>query len=116
MIETQSWLKIEYPVPEPAENPNELLCKAAEIIEKYGWHQGGFRDYETGAVCIFGALNVAYYGEPEPPIVMPKIWHDAVGILIERVQNLGWHDEVASWNDNFETTEDDVLSVLKQDC
>lgn len=71
---------------------SEVLRKAGDVLRERGWHQGQFES-PCGAVCVFGAVNVAITSDPgdgslsREPVDMirrilkrwPPNWNDAPG-------------------------------------
>jgi len=110
--------------------PQALLKRAADVIDKRGWHQGGYTN-DTGCVCTLGALRVAAAGVPDDApywdvqsaaLDLPGRFddpdHDEVdraAVALEdyfgRHNILGW--DVADWNDNPERTKDEVTAALR---
>lgn len=40
----------------------EVLRQAAQVVETRGHTKGGYEDWATGAVCMWGAINVCLSG------------------------------------------------------
>lgn len=123
--------------------PEDLLLKAAEIIERDGWYQGYYyempegngisgtadwykRDHaasRTAPVCALGALRRAAYGHSsyleggrEPrglKAAAEKLSKLMPLTAVEREAGLE-HMPISSWNDKPERTAEDVILALKQ--
>ncbi|PRH79362.1 hypothetical protein C6N75_09770 [Streptomyces solincola] len=118
--------------------PKDILLKAAEIIQRDGWHQGSlFKVPEfttvrrlsgrlaathaagrTAPVCAMGALCRATFGTAYaddihvwPPALMDT-YRDAVLALEREVSAPG--NSVAHWNDQRERTAEDVILAFKR--
>jgi hypothetical protein len=88
----------------------QALRKAANLIEKNGWHQGHFISDE-GAVCALGAVNTVACGAPAMEwgagSKLRKLALDALGKFIGG-------RSVPRWNDSKDTTKNDVLKTFRK--
>ncbi len=100
--------------------PNEILLKAAEHMEKVGFHQGGFYkrgedEYSTSRdnvlpCCARGAMEQAAYTCDGIGFV------DAARQLL--VKHLGLVEQpnrepIANWNDEPGRTKEEVIAALR---
>lgn len=98
----------------------EILLKAAEIIEKLGWIQGSLET--NNGVCMFGALNRAkeYYRDQHVQLALAQCNFSgsdgplaAVEIAADHIaSNLGQPGWV--WNDKYRRTKEEVVSKLRE--
>ena len=98
-------------------NASELYYKAAEIISERGLAKKKAQDEETGAVCMSGALSLAWYGtvyfivnDHEYTTAWRCIEASACMILQDRGKGLHFVD----FNDAPETSKEDVILLLKE--
>lgn len=101
----------------------EVLHRAADLLEEWGWHQGdlglGDDGCQRGPMCILGALARARldYGHV-PPILSDDesgFWHDgaydwAAGLMGGR------NHDLYSWNDSRDpdTGKAEVVAKLRE--
>lgn len=89
--------------------PAEVLSRARDVLAERGWHQGGYTNRRTGAVCLYGAVNVARgvavnSAEPESRRLASLV---LVADGFDDPLNIG------GWNDAPERTYEDVIFALK---
>jgi hypothetical protein len=121
----------------PTINPVQVLRDAADYLETYGWHQGGFFMF-TGihrppAACSLGAIQIAVTGEPvdvfaddfnATPVTDSQFWAvlHAAGLVIDHLRRehntaqLGSLSKVAAlarWNDRDGRTAAEVVTVMR---
>lgn len=102
---------IKYPVTR-AKTPQGVLNAAAQIIEKFGWHQGHFQNRKTGAVCFYGAINAALTGNPTN--ADSSYVDEAAYLAAERINPDAPEDVwLAEWNDEKDRTIEEVLAVMR---
>ena len=78
----------------------ETLEKTKETLIKRGWKKG-YGQRSSGPICVLHALNIANGpGEPEAKRI------------IENLIPARFTQSIPYWNDDKETTLDDVLTVL----
>jgi hypothetical protein len=87
--------------------PQEVLLKAAELLERRGWCQNELTNPETGAYCVLGALQtvclVDYFIESEArEILRNKVYGEPpeTGSLVD-------------WNDEPGRTATEIISTLR---
>lgn len=93
-----------------------LLDKAADHIDRVGWHQGSLYDRERNSkltlagcpVCAIGAINVALHGEPTFTSEGPDA-HDVADAVLEALGIEG----LADWNDEPGRTQAEVTNALR---
>lgn len=88
----------------------QVFDRAIDVLHERGWHQGSYRDPDTGAVCIIGAISTASRGSAHP--MTGREW----SLIATVYRHLGLHGiaGVAPWNDAPERTVEDVFLALKQ--
>lgn len=92
-------------VPAKLDEADNLLLKAAAVIERQGWCQNSIGTLD-GRVCLEGAINVAAGMTPGNLIVgVPAL------ALRRVVRALG--ESAFMWNDRPERTKDEVVSKLR---
>lgn len=107
--------KKKYPTTKSSD-PRKIICKAAEIIEKYGWIQGLFQDKSTGAVCLVGGIRAALSGDPT------VVGHDNMTRYVQAKLYLIENNPAMftfgpeRWNDSPERSKEEVIEVLKATC
>jgi hypothetical protein len=106
-------------------NAIEVLFRAADHIETYGWHQGtsyadvpdgeptaNYPGFKISACCTIGAFGVVLDGVPTG--LENKLYSEARQILMDYL----WLDQecnlsVAQWNDLPGQTKGNVVSALR---
>jgi hypothetical protein len=99
-------------------------CRAvADVIERNGWHQGGYYFAEAGKlpgdsrVCALGAINVVSHGFPWSPL-----WHTAgrergasLVMAITGYILASGHagDTLVDWNDTPGRTAEEVIAAFR---
>ncbi|SRR5258708_580819 len=63
MLYDEKWARTAVPVEAPLKRYQELLLRAADIIEEKGWARGEWQT-NSGAVCLLGAMGIAHNGRP----------------------------------------------------
>jgi len=84
-----------------------ILMAAADIIESFGWCQGGFGDLERGPVCTLGALLIAANVNPLNYKNHPS------AKSMERLRKHLKVKNIAEWNDAVGRTKAEVLTALR---
>lgn len=104
---------------------SEILDKAADHIERFGWWQGSFipddmdeTDEFDCEVCVLGAINVAAGARPGE--VLEGVRSEAAFVLAKRLglatdaQRLGLAVTVGDgWNDAAGRTAEQVIAELR---
>lgn len=103
--------------------PEQVLERAADLIEERGWAQGQYEDPD-GCLCTIGAVRVAIAGSvnlndftPDQGRLLKRCWP----VLDERIAATNpdnWVGPyrgpvVADWNDTYAKTADEVVAVLR---
>ena len=112
--------------------PEDVLLKAAGIVEADGWHQGYYypepapecfddeRDRElsaTAPVCAMGAIRRAMtgYADVTPFAEEYTLFRQARHLLWQQVKSeYGGDLGVPVWNDDPQRTKEDVVLALKR--
>jgi len=96
----------------------EVLRASAQVLRERGWCQGwyvdgdGSTDVDTGgAVCLFGALNLVFYGTPFPPEEGDQDPRSAT--LEAALAIVADEGDVAEWNDEPGRTVEEVLAAIE---
>ena len=87
--------------------PAECLNAAADLLEREGWCQYRFGDY-NGPRCLDSALVEAAMSGPGSHWVPPEPYVRALEALQPRVGCL------TTWNDVAGRTKDEVLTLLRE--
>jgi hypothetical protein len=78
--------------------PDEIMERAADIIDEKGWHRGSLRNGDTGAVCLLGALRLA--ADPNDEMDSYSTYGPRLMKIIKFIQDdLG--EAIADWNDGI---------------
>lgn len=96
--------------------PQELAFKAANLIEERGLAKELLQDSD-GSLCVRGAMFQVLMGDPFK-------WPHRLGSTAEQIETwrtterlieaeVGYED-VADWNNEEDTTQDDVVQVLRK--
>lgn len=104
---------------------DKILSDAIEILERDGWHQGGYykgddialvddEAVRTAPVCAMGAINRAAFGEANEENQENARWHEASTRLSNVVESMTGHRVVPRWNDEKGRTKEDVLLAFKK--
>ena len=89
-------------------NAQDTLNRAADHIEKVGWHQGSMTKVpfdEMSPCCLVGAINA-----------VASDWAELNAAELEvakRLRARGWKWLIAAWNDLPERTVQEVLDLLR---
>lgn len=96
-----------------SDNPNEILCQAAKIIEDFGWTRGVYGNND-GAVCAVGALRAAITGNFSLGLYSQKL-AERINAAYDTLQTrIGGSISIVAWNDQRVRTKEEVLAVLKE--
>ncbi|NUQ95330.1 MAG: hypothetical protein HOY79_01770 [Streptomyces sp.] len=98
----------------------DVLDRAADHIDKFGWMQGDLWDLRADArllpsqcpVCAFGSLNMALHGTPRFPELRPGDLssHDVADYVERRLGGV----ELADWNDDPHRTQAEVTALFRE--
>lgn len=91
-----------------------ILEKALEVLDERGHHKGNYYDPDSGAVCAFGALNVAVHGEAACHPFSVKGRRGEVLTRLADAAGVTYTHEIPSWNDDPNTTPEDVKLAFKR--
>ncbi len=86
-----------------------LLLNAAEVLETVGHTKGRSYCYQTGAVCLVGALNMADHGTPINEYPYPPTLREVRVRLFDKVGQ-----PLPLWNDTPERTAGEVIALLRE--
>jgi hypothetical protein len=135
MLYDPKW-EVEAPVEIKLEPWQEILLKAADLLERKGWCQNQFE--RLGSHCAVGAIGAAHNSKDNPVInySLPEPVHQSVRILLEAVNNAerqkdmdartAWQklfgripatklfSSVPEWNDEPERTKEEVVSIMRK--
>lgn len=108
--------------------PQQLLTRAADIIEVRGWYQNGFIS-ERGEVCMVAAMRMSAAEHIELPTIETRrvclgakgAWPESVrdelkGVFDQAVQQVARkiNDAILDeWNDDPGRTADEVVGALR---
>ena len=107
--------------------PDEVLEKAAEILERDGWYQGKFTQwggeddddipYEQALaerpVCALGAINRALTGQANRYGELFQLWNMAY-YRLQVGAGLTEDQGIPGWNDDPARSKEDVLLAFKK--
>jgi hypothetical protein len=105
--------------PAQIEDWRRILLDAADYIEKNGWLQDGYFEYDdaTGPACIVGAIvgRACYddwidYNKPQ----RKALTHLAMSIVPMIDDDIGIDGTVTCWNDQPGRTEEEVIAKLRE--
>lgn len=98
-----------------------IFEKAAQVISETGHAKGALRDYETGAHCAMGALNVADHGAAfyASSDRVEHLANQAAQMLADRGQlepygHKADYLDLIQWNNAPERTGEDVILLFKE--
>jgi hypothetical protein len=99
----------------------EVVLEAAQIIRDNGFGKRNYYNDETNCYCVIGAIRQAVFGFVNRPLRIPGLESDEYRQMnrIEKCINRlliaqGKYPNIISWNDEAETTREDVLALLEQ--
>lgn len=99
---------------------NELLNKAADLIEERGWNQGDYRS-PVGALCAIGAIITANDEARgiHPETIEFNLWSTPVREAVETLAKQLDQEPlvppyVMNWNDTPGRTATEVVSMLRK--
>jgi hypothetical protein len=81
----------------------DVLLRAADLLEEFGWRQESYGSKEEGRMCAMGAIYEAAID------FKMDVAYEAETCLARHV---GW-SHVASWNDAPERTKAEVVAALR---
>jgi hypothetical protein len=95
----------------------EIIAGAVDQIREHGWCQGALKD-DDGRLCIYGALNAAFFGYDEmtgdDKITEYNLAPLNIAYVIVHNVCFNTHKMGAiRFNDDFLTIEEDVIDILK---
>lgn len=88
----------------------EILLKAAAILETDGWTQSNFKD-ENG-YCILGAMHMATYGYVNRLPMTERHDPDMLDGIHKIMANIGTMPFM--WNDAHDRTKEQVITKLRE--
>jgi hypothetical protein len=86
--------------------PADLLLRAADLLEEFGWRQMHVGSKRQGAFCALGAINTA---TSDHGLERGAEWQEARQILERLVGG-----SVAHWNDADGRTRAEVVAKLRE--
>lgn len=91
----------------------ELAHRTIDVLQERG-HTKGIYEELDGKVCFIGAMRIASGVDPgELPLIgseVDAVYH-TLWLVVEEI--IGNEDSISSWNDQPETTVEDVILILK---
>lgn len=122
--------------------PDDILDEALHILERDGWHQGAlvhspytetakteddwayehWQAMRNAPVCAIGALNRAHSGVANGVVRVENLEDldplreacEAAFYRLKRAAGLEWNDDIPEWNDDENTTREDVILAFKR--
>src|SRR5882672_7633267 len=91
----------------------QTLLKAADYIEEYGHHKGGY-EWVSNSVCIFGAIGMVTVGTACIYSAKGKQTEKNLAVRCERALYDKVRAHVPRWNDAAERTKEDVIGLLRK--
>lgn len=98
-FDQDDFTKQEFPVRGLFEMANEMILKAADIIERDGWCRR--RLHQDGAHCVIGALNEV---NGDSAVKIAAYYRLTEGVKLP----------VAVWNDHYAESKDHVLRTMRR--
>lgn len=97
---------------------SEVLNRAADLIEDYGWGQGVGSMIGAGGVCVMGAILHAVQGRFARPDENDQDTYDVVdacpaGQAMYRYLALPEGSELFDWNDKKVRTQSEVVEAIR---
>jgi hypothetical protein len=93
---------------DPIMTPDEILDRAADLIDERGWCQGTYQD-SAGGLCIDAATAVAAMGRLDIlRAIKNSSFVDATLAVVEAVDATTF-----KWNDAPERTQEEVTSTMR---
>src|SRR4051812_11113109 len=87
----------------------EILHRAADLLEEFGWCQKQLGSKELGQMCVFGALAEA----ADEFRVPTDILRQAIGQVTPSDEDGRW-GHLTTWNDQPGRTRDEVVARLRE--
>lgn len=100
---------------------SEILDKAADVIERNGWYQGGFVQVERGRApaespcCVMGAINIAEGDDPLSSIISAAMeaLAEHLGVDLD-----AWDPDcedypLGQWNDKVAESAGEAIGALR---
>lgn len=91
-------------------NESEVLNKAADLIEKYGWIQGSLGWRHAGFCALGGIYQATSDLGPIPCLVSNAL---VSGTKAQLRETIGLSD-IAEWNDDPLRTKEEVVAKLRE--
>ncbi len=82
----------------------QIIRKAIKLLTSYGWTKGQYGNKKCG-FCALGAIQRA---------ALLDLDGDAYARAIAKIEKLANTENIVTWNDDFYTTEADVLKTLRE--
>jgi hypothetical protein len=90
-------------------SPKQILNKAADILEKYGWVQNRFGNERMG-FCALGAFN-----KVAPTKIFANSAFQAKELLRGTVRTINdGNSNIVEWNDHSTRTKEEVIAAFRQ--
>ena len=84
-----------------------VYLDAIKVLEERGWTQSGRLEDADGAVCLYGAVNIAATGDAR---CWAAVDEGLAGALLDAIGGRG----PSAWNDDPLTSYEDVVLALKR--
>lgn len=84
----------------------DVLHRAADLLEEFGWQQGGYGSYEEGSFCVVGAVLEAARSLGRNP------WAEEARLYDGPIRDL-LPTSVVSWNDANNRTSSEAVTFLR---
>jgi hypothetical protein len=99
----------------------EVVLEAAQIIRDNGFGKREYYNEDTNCYCVIGAIRQAVFGFVNRMLSIPELESDEyrqMNRIEKHISRLliaqGEWENLISWNDEAETTREDVLALLEQ--
>lgn len=90
-----------------------FCLRAADVLRERGWHQGGLRNIETGAVCMMGALLVAAGWDGENTCHDGNLFAIADNAVERHLRRIWPQTSIPNFNDDIAKEANEVIAVLE---
>lgn len=93
----------------------KVAQQAIDYLNSHGWCQGYLQDFNTGAVCLRGALFFSVSRDKDAEWVAFTTADTEIAKLIAKIEGHSYDSSftIPTWNDQKDRTKEEVIALLE---